>query len=78
LHEADYDAWNHQFSSSDVDEEQPASNELKLYFDAPRNKGGDAMMFWETNRYTYPILSAMARDFLAIQASSVPSERDVV
>jgi hypothetical protein len=34
-----------------------------------------AMTFWKSNRYTYPILSAMARDFLAIQASSVPSER---
>jgi hypothetical protein len=33
------------------------------------------MVLWKSNRYTYPILSAMARDFLAIQASSVPSER---
>jgi hypothetical protein len=33
------------------------------------------MTFWKFNRYSYPILSAMARDFLAIQASSVPSER---
>jgi hypothetical protein len=61
--------------TTSVDEEQPALNELKLYFDAPRNKGGDAMMFWKTNRYTYPILSAMARHFLAIQAPIVPSER---
>ena len=75
INEAAYAAWNHQFSSSDVDEEQAASNEVKQYFDSPRHKGGDAMMFWKTNRYTYPILSAMARDFLAIQASSVPSER---
>ena len=75
IHGADYAAWNHQFSSSDDDEEQAALSEVKQYFDAPRYKGGDAIVFWNANRYTYPILSAMARDFLAIQASSVPSER---
>jgi hypothetical protein len=45
VHEADYDAWNHQFSSSDADVKQAASNEVKHYFGSPRHKGGDAMTF---------------------------------
>jgi hypothetical protein len=31
--------------------------------------------FWKANRFNYPILAAMAKDYLTVQASSVPSER---
>jgi hAT family C-terminal dimerisation region len=31
--------------------------------------------FWKANAFNYPILSAMAKDYLTVQASSVPSER---
>jgi hypothetical protein len=33
------------------------------------------LAFWKYNQHKYPIRSAMARDFLAVQASSVSSER---
>ena len=33
------------------------------------------LSFWKGNEFHYPILSAMAKDYLTIQASSVSSER---
>ncbi len=35
----------------------------------------DILEFWKVNAFNYPILSAMAKDYLSVQASSVPSER---
>ena len=35
----------------------------------------DILKWWKINQLRFPILSKMARDFLAAQASSVPSER---
>jgi hypothetical protein len=35
----------------------------------------DIATFWKYTQHQYPILSAMTRDSLAVQASSVPSER---
>ena len=37
--------------------------------------GTNTLSFWNTNQYHYPILSAMAKDYLTIQASSVAAER---
>ena len=65
-YDADYEVWNEQFQS-DTDEEQPGSNELTQYFSSARHKG-DALEYWKTNQYIFPVLSAMARDFLPIQA----------
>ena len=33
------------------------------------------LAFWKVNQFHYPILSAMAKDYLTIQASSVAAER---
>jgi hypothetical protein len=33
------------------------------------------LAFWKANSLNYPVLSAMAMDYLSVQASSVPSER---
>ena len=38
-------------------------------------KGTDILAFWKVNELNYPILSAMAKDYLTVQASSVPAER---
>jgi hypothetical protein len=46
------------------------------YLNAPlAEPGSNALTFWKMNVLNYPIFSAMAMDYLAIQASSVPSER---
>ena len=33
------------------------------------------LAFWKSKEFEYPILSAMAKDYLTVQASSVPAER---
>ena len=35
----------------------------------------DVLAFWKANQFNYPTLAAMAKDYLTVQASSVPSER---
>ena len=38
--------------------------------------GPEAVLtFWKTKAFDYPVLSAMAKDYLTVQASSVPAER---
>jgi hypothetical protein len=38
--------------------------------------GPDTVLaFWKSKEFDYPILSAMAKDYLTVQASSVPAER---
>jgi hypothetical protein len=50
--------------------------EYKRYFNEPLAVDGtDVLQFWKTNALNYPILSAMAKDYLTVQASSVPAER---
>ena len=35
----------------------------------------DILAFWKSNEFNYPILTAMAKDYLTVQASSVSAER---
>lgn len=35
----------------------------------------DVLQFWKTNTFNFPTLAAMAKDYLTVQASSVPSGR---
>ena len=37
--------------------------------------GADILSFWKANQFNCHILSAMAKGYLAVQASSVPAER---
>ena len=37
--------------------------------------GTNVLEFWKAKSFDYPILSAMAKDYLTVQASSVPAER---
>ena len=54
-----------------------SSNELDRYLKdelLPRKEEVDILEWWKTNVSKYPVLSTMARDILAIPASTVPSE----
>ena len=50
---------------------------VTIYLFEPRvnNFEEDILKWWKINQIRFPILSKMARDFLAAQATSVPSER---
>jgi len=52
-------------------------NELTNYFSEPRiqNVEEDILNWWKINQMRFPVLSTIARDYLAAQATSVPSER---
>ena len=63
-------------SSRPQTETGPAFNERSAYFDSPLvQPGTDVFKYWKNNEYQFPILAKMARDYLIIQASSVPAER---
>jgi hypothetical protein len=49
--------------------------ELEAYLAAPIKDVGDIIGWWGMHSRQYPTLSRMAKDFLAIQGSSTPSER---
>jgi hypothetical protein len=50
--------------------------EYVRYFNDPLAKiGTSALEFWKAHQFNYPILLAMARDHLTVQASSVSAER---
>jgi len=54
----------------------PVVNELDIYFDS--NSPGDEIVpleWWKNHEMEYPVLSKMARDYLAIMPTSVPCEQ---
>ena len=54
---------------------QPLTDEVDKYLDAPKEPfDRDILEFWRTSVSVYPVLSQIAKDFLAVCASSVPSE----
>ncbi|TVU48891.1 hypothetical protein EJB05_00173, partial [Eragrostis curvula] len=67
-------AWDQQLS---IDLQAQVSTELDRYLDEnpiPRSKEFDVLQWWKGNSSKYPILARIARDVLAIPASSVASE----
>jgi hypothetical protein len=53
-----------------------AKDELEEYLAAPPAKSKtDVLQWWKANATMYPCLAAMARDYLAIPATSAPVER---
>ena len=65
--------------ASEDDDDEDGSSELSRYFEErqyPANKDHDfdILMWWKTYGISYPILSEMARDIIAIPISSVASE----
>ena len=53
-----------------------ASEEVNNYLGLPRElKGCNLLEYWKTNKNDFPILSRMALGYLAVPATSCPSER---
>lgn len=54
-----------------------AVNEIKLYLEAlpMASTKADPLEWWNANKDILPILSSIAKDYLAVQSSSVASER---
>ena len=50
-------------------------DELDRYLNSPVDSGANPLIWWKVHEKDYPILSQMAKDYLSIQATSVPSER---
>ena len=50
-------------------------DELNRYLNSPVDNRTDSLFWWKFHEKDYPILSKIAKDYLAIQATSVPSER---
>lgn len=52
------------------------TSEYDRYLSLPMlASNSDVFEFWKANTFSFPILAAMAKDYLTVQASSVPSER---
>lgn len=51
-------------------------NELQLYFSLPcATEETNILEWWKINEHQFPRLARIARDYLAIPATSVPSEQ---
>lgn len=50
-------------------------SELERYLELPIDEEIDPLLWWQAHSSEFPIVSDMARDFLAIQATSVASEQ---
>lgn len=81
-HDTDTDENNDEFNlqslfvKSNGNQEQNWRKEIDEYCMSKRAEGNqDILEWWRKNEAIYPNLSKMARDFLSIQATSVPAER---
>lgn len=56
----------------------PISTDFERYLSFPLSaaKATDLLKYWKAQEDELPLLSQMARDFLCIQSTSVPVERD--
>lgn len=52
-----------------------SSNELERYLSLPHDDNCDPLMWWNSYKKNFPILSEIAKDYLAIQATSVCCEQ---
>jgi hypothetical protein len=51
-------------------------NKYDRYLSLPMlSSNADVFEFWKANTFSFPTLASMAKDYLTVQASSVPSER---
>ncbi|CAG8468548.1 10804_t:CDS:2, partial [Cetraspora pellucida] len=51
------------------------SNELEQYLSLPNGEDCEPLLWWKAHKKKFPVLAAMARDYLTIQASSIPCEQ---
>src|SRR5262245_50755856 len=63
-------------ADTDHEEEQDVQDELKDYLSAPISPTStDVLAWWKEHSGKYPCLARIARDYLAISATSAPVER---
>ena len=55
--------------------QEMSCDELNRYLNSPVDNNADPLVWWKIHEKDYPVLSQMAKDYLTIQATSVPSER---
>ena len=60
---------------ADADEPMGESDEADIYFSQGVVRERNILAWWKSQEHDRPVLAAMARDFLAIPASSASSER---
>jgi len=54
---------------------QNSKQDLEKYLSQPRSASSvDILQWWKLNQLQFPVLAKMARDFLSISATSVPTE----
>ena len=64
------------FSSSGIHSTNTEKNELTKYNELPEfHKETNPLLWWKDRAIGFPNLSKVAREYLAINATSVPSER---
>ncbi|CAG8484905.1 2222_t:CDS:2 [Scutellospora calospora] len=51
------------------------SNELEQYLSLPNSEDCEPLIWWKVHRKKFPILAAMAQDYLTIQSTSIPCEQ---
>jgi len=57
-------------------EEQEVQGEYEKYFSLPTaNRKTDPFVWWNSKKNEFPIMSVLAKKYLCISATSVPSER---
>ena len=62
--------------STQDDQSEAVSQQMRLYLKEPRiPRDKDPLLNWKDNAAKYPLLIGAARKYLAIPASSAPSER---
>ena len=69
-----HDYFLNLLNQSNVRQEM-SCDELNRYLNSPVDNNADPLIWWKTHEKDYPVLSQMAKDYLTIQATSVPSER---
>lgn len=65
-----------QDDNPDASPEQRVTMEINLYLSLqPLNADDDPLEWWNSNKNQFPLLANVAKKFLCIPATSVPSER---
>jgi hypothetical protein len=54
---------------SDGDSPEEKEDEDKIYFLLPVRRTSCILSYWKDKRETFPVLAAMAKDYLTVQAS---------
>ena len=66
-------------TGTEQDSTSPSNNpdftEIERYLALPCDENVEVLLWWQAHSVEFPVLSLMARDYLAIQATSVACEQ---